>query len=750
MKLVNTIEYFKLNENGELDVFFEGIKKELNAPAKVVKSSLQNTTVNTSANSNIYREKNQREKLQLIDGGVGVGKTTMMLKETIRTMLAGGVVVYGTHSIEAQVERSVELQNEIQNYINAGVKKLKGAAHCGKVADKVEKLKALLNRVKMVSSKDLDNGLTVDSMFQNVMSELKLQPNTGACVLVTNVAVRLINFDALSNNNDLLVLDDDVTPFSMYKAFDKHNLNEVEIVKACFKTEVVKVDDNESILKINGKADQFGELIKDIERKNSTNTKFTAEIKKVAHIIDKEKNNDLFFRIFKNKQSSYNVEQFSKLSQNVFEHFKKVYALSENVKNDNTAVYSWLKEGVKYDCTMLTYDSEKRGKKFLYGADNKPMIRIASIAGENKFTIAKATNDQQGYVKVTDYINNLGSIVEGVMFSKNNRVHETAFNNLKCAFDTVSTITRGRNDLTHNNVMLNYGLNKVDNYTGSALNSLHGVSMDELDQQVTISAQVQNIGRGALRTTQSKPVVLIFPDNETARASMIRYAKSYPELQPFVDELLSNIEVINDGQFKNEKKVYEDEKTKKRVNYLKSVHGEETVQSFIEQHGVNTAIDHFGKLNVDEKELKKNVTKIAQKVRKIMKASIVKQAAEKIGLNEFIEKCENLKTKAIAELVKNINAGGEVVETVGETVLEVVSPTIEKTSSTIENFKNKILKNKSNSDSDVSHTKAVEFGKVESKMYSNINEDLKNLATKFDNGAKETQFSMPSAVAFSY
>lgn len=127
---------------------------------------------------------------------------------------------------------------------------------------------------------------------------------------------------------------------------------------------------------------------------------------------------------------------------------------------------------------------------------------------------------------------------------------------------------------------------------------------------------------------------------------------------------------------------------------------------------------------------------------------MVKQAAEKVGLNEFIEKCENLKGKAIAELVNNINAGGEVVETVSETVLETVSPTIEKTTSTIENFKNKMFKNKN--DSNVSHTKAVEFGKVESKMYSNINEDLKNLATKFDNGVKETQFSMPSGVAFSY
>ncbi|WP_039037647.1 hypothetical protein [Pseudoalteromonas sp. ECSMB14103] len=749
MKLVNTIEYFKLNENGELDVFFEGIKKELNAPAKVVKSSLQNTIVNTSANSNIYVEKNQREKLQLIDGGVGVGKTTMMLKETIKTMLAGGVVVYGTHSIEAQVERSEELLNEIQNYINAGVNKLK-VAHCEKVAEKVEKLKALLNRVKMVSSKGADKGETVDSMFQNVMGELKLQSNTGACVLVTNVAVRLINFDALSNNNDLLVLDDDITPYLISKPFVDHHIKAIELVKSCFNAELVKNDENGTVLKLNDKSPKFDQIIKMIECQDATNTntKFNNELKKMANIVEKEVNNDVFLRIVKNKKGLYTIEQLTKLSKNLLDNFKHVYVLSENVKGDTSAVYCWLKEGVKYDYTMLTYDSENRGKKFMYGKDGKPAIKIFSIAGKNKFTIAKATSDQGYYEKVTNFINNLDN-VNGVMVSKNSRVPDNAFSGIKSPVDNVSTVTRGRNDLTHNNVILNYGLNKVDNLQASIINSFYGVPVDVLNEQVTISAQVQNIGRGSLRTIQDKETVLIFPDNETARASMIRFAKSYPELQPFMDELLSDINGIIEDDFANVNKKYEDEKTKKRVNYLKSVHGEENVQAFIDQHGVNTAIDYFGKLNIDEKELKKQVTKIAQKAKDYkVKSTVVKQAAEKVGLNEFIEKCENLKGKAIAELVNNINAGGEVVETVSETVLETVSPTIEKTTSTIENFKNKMFKNKN--DSNVSHTKAVEFGKVESKMYSNINEDLKNLATKFDNGVKETQFSMPSGVAFSY
>ena len=758
MKTLSTTEYFKLNENGELDVFFTGIKKELNAPAKVVKSSLQNTIVNTSANSNIYVEKIQREKLQLVDGGIGVGKTTLMLKKTIKTMLGGGFVVFGVHKIETLTERALELETEIQKYIDAGKKK---AVTCNKAKEKLEKLEKLLTRIKQVSSKDLDRGVTVGSMFDSVVNELKNDNSTGACIFVTNVAVRFIDVSFTDNNKDLLVMDDDITPYIANKPFEKHTLTEVELVKACFKI-VSESNENSTYFKIDGKANQFEQLIKMIQTENNTNSKFTAAIKSVANVIERETNNDHYFKIVKNKDGSYNIELFSQLSQNILNNFKNVYALSENIKTDNTAVATWLREGVKYDYTMLTYDSEKRGKKFLYGADGKPMIKIASIAGENKFTIAKATSEsgKNGYGMVSEYINGLGSMVDSVMISKNSRVADNAFNAINSPFDVCTTVTRGRNDLTHNNVMLNYGLNKIDNNTASFLNGFYGVKMDELNSQVTISAQVQNIGRGALRKTQTKPVVLIFPDNATARLSMIRYAKSYPELQPFIDDILLNIDVINDGLFKNEKKVYEDEKTRKRVNYLKSVHGEENVQQFIDQHGVNTAIDYFGKLKIEskekDKELKKQVTVIARKVKKLVKPENVKKAAQLIGELEFTKRVNGLKGKAIVELVNNTIAGG-VTENVIETVQETVShnpPAIEKRESTFANFKanfkakmkqNKIDDRKSNFNE--LELPSMDHGKDNQDLASvNFMDSFDNSKTAFNFGEqlKSTAFTMSS------
>tara|TARA_B110000211_G_C14092715_1_gene560153 strand:- start:1936 stop:4182 length:2247 start_codon:yes stop_codon:yes gene_type:complete len=732
--------------------FSTGIKKELIAPTKVVISSLQNTLVNHVTNSNIYVEKTQREKLQLIDGGVGVGKSTLMLKETIKTMLDGGFVVFGVHSIETLTERALELEAEIQKYINAGKKK---AVTCGKAKAKakLEKLEKLLTRIKQVSSKDLDRGVTVGSMFENVVNELKNDNSTGACIFVTNVAIRFIDFSFTANNKDLLVMDDDTTPYLVNKPFEKHSLTEVELVKACFKTEVVSKE-NETFFKINGKAQQFDQLIKMIQTENSTNSKFTAAIKQVANVIERESNNDHYFRVVKNKDGLHSIDQFSKLSQNILNNFKNVYALSENIKTDNTAVATWLREGLKYDYTMLTYDSEKRGKKFLYGADGKPMIKIASIAGENKFTIAKATSEsgKNGYGLVSEYINGLGSMVDSVMISKNSRVADNAFNAINSPFDVVSTITRGRNDLMHNNVMLNYGLNKIDNNTGSFLNELYAVKMNELNSQVTISAQVQNIGRGALRTTQTKPVVLIFPDNATARESMIRYARSYPELQPFIDELLSDIDVINDGLFKNDKCKYgdvaQDAKTIKAVFELKKKHGEENVQQFIDQHGVHTAIDYFSKLTMNDKELKKQVTVIAQKVRKTTKASEVKKAAQLIGELEFTKRVNGLDNKAIVELVNNTIAGG-VTENVSETVSH--NPTaIDKRESTIASFKAKMKQNKIDdrkSNFNELELPSMDHGKDNQELASvNFMDSVDNSKTAFNFGEqlKSTAFTMSS------
>lgn len=636
-----------------------GTKKELNAPAKVLKSSLLNKFA-SKTNNNIYidnfthktttRQHKNENKLKLIDGGVGVGKSTTMLKKAVKTMLAGGSVVFGVHSIDAQVERSEELLNYIKSAIKA-------FSHD---EEKSNKLKTLLNRVRMVSSKDVDNSGTVDNMFNNVYNELKRESNNGSCIFVTNVAARLIDFSGMNNERDVLVLDDDTTPLEFITPFKDYKEVEKNIIKACFKTTLIKNSDHGEFLKIDGKAEQLDEVIKMIELENKTSTELVKLIRTVAHKIEHENNNDHTFRIRK-KDNLYTFDVASSFSKTILDNFVNVYALSENVQNDNTAVREWTKQGVKSDYTMMQYDSEKFGKKFLYGEDGKPMIRIVSVAGDNSFKISNATSDfENGYTTIVNYLNNLAEHgYSNVHVSANERVAKNAFDNAKLGINRTGTITRGINSLMHCDVSLMYGVNKIDNFKTSILEQLYNVTKDELHDQVTISALVQNIGRGALRRTQDKPVVLIFPDNESARKAFVRYAKSYPELQPHVDELLSNIEVINEKFFDNKKKVYEDEKQRFRVNYLKGVHGADNVQSFIDQHGVHTAIEYFGKLKVeskeDAKELKKQVSEVARKIKKLVKSEYVKQAAEKIGKMEFINQCKDLKGKAIAELVMNIN-----------------------------------------------------------------------------------------------
>ena len=230
---------------------------------------------------------------------------------------------------------------------------------------------------------------------------------------------------------------------------------------------------------------------------------------------------------------------------------------------------------------------------------------------------------------------------------------------------------------------------------------------------------------------------------------MIRYAKSYPELQPFIDDILLNIDVINDGLFKNEKKVYEDEKTRKRVNYLKSVHGEENVQQFIDQHGVNTAIDYFGKLKIEskekDKELKKQVTVIARKVKKLVKPENVKKAAQLIGELEFTKRVNGLKGKAIVELVNNTIAGG-----VTENVIETVQETVSHNPPTFANFKAKMKQNKIDdrkSNFNELELPSMDHGKDNQDLASvNFMDSFDNSKTAFNFGEqlKSTAFTMSS------
>lgn len=631
-----------MNKNNNL---MENKKKT--APAPQLKQS-QRSTSKVAANS-IYAAKNA-PKLMLLDGGIGVGKTTKIIIEAIKTMLAGGVVVFAVHSKLAQVERSRELVAELKKIISYYQGRLE-AAPCPKTIVKITKLKKLLKNIRLVASNSKDGKATVASMFDSRLHELKEESCEGATIFVTNVAVRKIDVSYLDPKKDLLVMDDDVTTAQFKNLFSGISHDELKTFKACFNTKELK----DNVFKLIGKSEQYSQAL-DFISKQGCSSMFVSAIKRIDKEIQDYKNLSFYLHINKGESGSFTLEKAEKLNSSIIANFKKVIVASENVKQDNISVFEWIRNGVPYVYEMLLHDSSVHGKKFQYSHDGKPLIKLASIAGENTFTISRASSNGATYKAVVSYLNNLPNY-KNAHASLNARIHENAFEGLNASMHITSTVTRGINSLQHCDIGLFYGVNKLDNKTISKLEVLYGMSRNDLEEQVTISALVQNIGRGVLRTQQSQPVLLVFPDNETARRAVIRYAKSYPELQPHVKQLLAGMEVICEGEFNDKRAKYSDRGLSRtqlnRITYLKSIHGSEMVDLKIDELGLSDTLLFFKNRANMEKLLLKQVTGVAQKVKHYIKSGEVKQAANRLGLANFLEMIKGMSTLQIVELISS-------------------------------------------------------------------------------------------------
>ena len=633
-----------MNKNNNL---IENKKKT--APAPQLKQS-QISTSKVATNS-IYVTKNA-PKLMLLDGGVGVGKTTKIITEAIKTMLAGGVVVFAVHSKLAQVERSRELEAELKKIISYYQGRLENTS-CPKIIARITKLKKLLKNIRMVASNSKDCKGTVASMFDSRFHELKEESSEGSTIFVTNIAVRKIDFSYFDPKTDLLVMDDDITTAQFDRIFSRIGQGELEMFNSCFDTKEL----DKSIFKIMGKSKKLLQTL-DFVRKQGCSSMFVSAIKRIEKEINEYKNLSFYIDINKCEDGSFIVEKVEKLNSSIIANFQKVIVASENVKQDNISVFEWIQNGVPYDYQMLLYNSSIYGKKFQYSDDGKPLIKLASIAGSNTFTISRASSNGTIYKEVVSYLNNLPQYKDAHV-SLNARIHENAFEDLNACMNITSTVTRGINSLQHCDLGLFYGVNKLDNKKISKLEVLYGMTRDDLEEQVTISALVQNIGRGVLRTQQSKPVLLVFPDNDTARRAVIRYARSYPELQPHVEQLLAEMEVICESEFSDSRAKYSDKGLSRtqlnRITYLKSVHGSEIVDLKIDELGLSDTLLFFKNRANMEKVLLKQVTRVAQKVKHYIKSGEVKQAANRLGLANFLTKVKDMSTLQVFELVVSTN-----------------------------------------------------------------------------------------------
>ncbi|NSY33363.1 hypothetical protein DS891_07090 [Pseudoalteromonas sp. JC28] len=655
----------KMMESQELGI--TDTKKELNPPAKVVKSSLLNNL------NNIYEEKIEQlhklcgyftamddgcqqlndKKIHLIDGFVGVGKSLESLKLTIINMLKGNYVIYGVHTISSQLSRSEELETLLNQYINVcSDDELKSA------------LTLLLDRIVRVSSIEKDSDSSVTSMFENTLYDIEQKDSVaGACVFVCNQAVRLLNCSAINKERSVIFFDDDNSSINKRDVLRDYKLESVKSFLSFFNTTVIEKDDKDTVLKIESLKDNHKQQLENLKIVNQA---FYEKVKPVIEIYNRQRNNDLILFVSKNDNKRYDVILSTKLSIKLAESFSKVYAVSENVMNDNLAIFDWINNSkVGYDYSLLKYDSVNRGEKFLK-VDGELQFKIATVAGKNTFRIAKAINkvtENSVSKKITRYINSLPECYDNVHVALNKRSTGIFDSSLKREFTETGIDTRGRNDLMDCNVSLLFGINTIRNNDKAFYKKVYKMDDQQVFDNVTIAPIMQNLGRTAIRKTQVKPYLVIFPDLNIAKLCLERLAKYYPDVftSTVIEKLINEADHLCEDDFNESNQQYSDlgldNKHYVALNRLRSKHGAENVDNMIlKLNGeVLTVIEYFKNVEQQEKELNKSVSDVARKVRNKIKSTVVKQAAEKIGKMEFINQCNELKNDKIIELVNNIN-----------------------------------------------------------------------------------------------
>ena len=592
-------------------------------------------------------------KLSLIDAFVGTGKTLEALKLAIVHMLCGELVVYGVHTIRTQVERSKELEELINEYVQV--------CECLELK---EELQTLLNRIKRVSTIEKDSDTTVTSMFNNVVGQLY---STGGCVFVCNQAVRLLNNGSVEKNNSVIFFDDDNSSITKKVILKSYNSTDVNSLKSFFNLKNVEQSDKSTLFIVDSLKTNYKQQLASF---NVVNQAFYEKVKSVIDVYILQKNNDLLLFVNKNRHGQYDVLLSTKLSLRVVESFKKVYAVSENVKNDNLAVFDWLSQGIEYDYSLLQYDSVNRGEKFLLDVNGKPMLKIALIAGRESYKIGKAINSAtEGSVskRIINYLEQSKSNFSKIHIACNKRSREL-FNDLKVPFVETDIDTRGRNDLMDCDVSLLFGINTIMNNDKEFYKMVYKMTDEQIFENVTIAPVIQNVGRTAIRKTQKVPYTLILPDYKIAVLVLKRLSKYYPDVftNNVNDELLGNADVIAEDAFKESNQKYADRGLSNshyvKLTRLREKHGSENVEKMIQKFNgqVLTVIEYFKNEEKQEKLLLKAVNAIARKAKKLVKSDNVKKAAEKVGLNEFLVQAKDLKGKAIAEPVNDINTHGGV------------------------------------------------------------------------------------------
>lgn len=439
-----------------------------------------------------------RKTVQLLDGTVGSGKTTLILKKSIELLLNGANVIIAVHSIETMEEKKEEFKELIKSHSTANKKEL---------FDKVYTVKS-----------DTNSGYVSES-FQSVIKEETNDP-IGKCIFVCSTSLIKFNFEEMNNKKDILFIDDESSSFKADHLASARGF-EINRILKCFK--YIKSNETEhgsifSLIKINS---AFNKAVSDT-RSELLNI-FKPLILKIKKYIDQGSSADVQLVALKgDTRDSYDLYLTTLLSPKIADNFASVVWVGDEVDN-NLNVQLWKKSGVKFKYNKLKnnrYDFSKRD------------ISIYSIGGSTRVGTTKfITNDAIKNDLAAIIINKFSRQHKNCLVSLNTKNKaSTLTSNLSKHFNLsiLSTVTKGSNQYTENSLIICAGSNRPNDRILKLNELIYGLNIEEQLAQSEYNNYFQTAIRGSLRDTKNtSKAVIVLPDDKVANYVQKRFQDEF-------------------------------------------------------------------------------------------------------------------------------------------------------------------------------------------------------------------------------
>lgn len=443
----------------------------------------------------LSQKSSNETKITAYAGIPGCGKSYRLVKESVDLMRQNKVVIYPVHDIKSMSKTEKDSRYEM---IESELKK------SGDLVEYTSDIQKVHTIYSDINNDDPNKALNVKIQFDNVMAGM--QHGEGAIILCTTAGFKFFDFSLLPSGAVLHMDDSNDSPnVSSKKIWKTEDLQ--------WFNDHVKVEHNEGTMKVVGITEQG---ITFLNRESGRSN----EAPKLSQLKDGENANktnlDVFYVTEINEDSNQDVYRTEILSVNCLQYFDDIKYAGDEIQN-NPYLLMWQRtSGIKVNIEQL--------KNRKYSAEILEQRLKMYVLTEHTYSNNRVNTEQYISIKLGDTLaerfpsanmlicQNLRQkdIAGGLLATLQSHGIYNAINS--------SPMTKGRNDLMDNNVVVCSFSCDANPHVKRVNSKVTGISEDEFRDYTHSNQMMQNTFRGVLRNAKSKEVChVIYPDLRSAQ-----------------------------------------------------------------------------------------------------------------------------------------------------------------------------------------------------------------------------------------